>query len=361
MAMVISYLAIPPIVRVSKAKDLGARPNGRTSHQGIIPELGGVAIFAATMIGGFTFFHDNFAPDLRFIVPASMVIFFVGMKDDIIGLPAKKKLVGQILASLFVIIPADIRILDLSGIFGIHLIGYVPSILITLVIFVGLINAYNLIDGIDGLASGLGIFGALSLGMWLLLFGRENYATLAFALAGGLIPFYFFNVFSSKNKIFMGDTGSQFLGLLFAIFSVKVLHLNAENTGITHVHGLPALMMGVMAIPIADTLRVMTLRILKGRSPFSPDRTHFHHALLDLGLMHIQASSLILLCNASLFVIAWSMHEMPTYLLFFLILGLALLCTVMPSWILRMNRAGKVKRDALPEDEALGSDNQRLL
>ncbi len=334
-ALMISYVAIPPIVRVSKAKRLGALPNGRTSHVGVIPTLGGVAIFAAVTIGGSLFLKEDFPREFQYIIPAMVILFFFGLKDDLVGLTPQKKMAGQIIASLFIILAADVRIVSLNGLFGINEIPYGISIVISFVIFVGIINAFNLVDGIDGLASGLGIFVSLVLGLWLFRYGRLNYATFAFATAGGLIPFYFFNVFSKDNKLFMGDNGSQLLGLLFATFAVKILWCPEDPGGVGFIKGEPALIMAVMIIPIADTIRVMSMRILNGKSPFFADRNHFHHGLLTLGCSHWKASTVVILTNFSIFLIAWFLRNLNVLELGVIVFSLGLIACATPSFLLR--------------------------
>lgn len=334
-ALMVSYIAIPPIVRVSKAKRLGALPNGRTSHVGVIPTLGGVAIFAAVTIGGSLFLKQDFPRELQYVLPAMVILFFFGMKDDLVGLSPTKKMAGQMIASLFIILAADVRIVSLHGLFGFNEIPYGISVVLSFVVFVALINAFNLVDGIDGLASGLGIFVSVVLGVWLFSLDRPDYATFAFATAGSLLPFYFFNVFSKENKLFMGDTGSQLLGLLFSTFAVKILWCPIAPDSSLFLKAMPAVVMAVMIIPIADTIRVMTLRIANGRSPFYADRNHFHHGLLALGMTHWQASTTVILTNFSLFVVAWLLRNTSVLMLGILIMSLGIIACSVPTLLLR--------------------------
>ncbi len=359
-ALMISYVAIPPIVRVSKAKRLGALPNGRTSHVGVIPTLGGVAIFAAVTIGASLFLKDDFPREFQYIIPAMVILFFFGLKDDLVGLSPQKKMAGQFIASLFIILAADVRVVSLNGLFGIGEIPLGISYVLSFVIFVGIINAYNLVDGIDGLASGLGIFVSTVFGLWLFHLGRPNYATFAFATAGGLIPFYFFNVFSKENKLFMGDTGSQLLGLLFATFAVKILWCPADPGSLTFMQGEPAVVMAVMVIPIADTIRVMSLRILQGKSPFYADRNHFHHGLLSLGLSHWQASTTVILTNVAIFLVAWFLRNTGVLALGILVLGLGLIACTIPSLLLRYKIIDRKKVPGHEDHPHLQEDHEHV-
>lgn len=333
-AIIISCIIIPPIVRLSRAKQLVALPNGRTSHSGAISIMGGVAIYASLIIGAGLFMPVNIPGEFQYLTPAMVILFFVGMKDDIAGINPRNKMVGQIISALIVILVANIRMTTLHGLFGIQEITYVPSVLISLLIFLGLINAFNLIDGIDGLASGLGIVISLIFGIWLSLLGAEHYGVLSFALAGSLIAFYRYNVFSKKYKLFMGDTGSMLLGFVFATLSIKVLCCPIAPDSFLYMKAFPVVVMSLMIIPISDTLRVMAGRIIKGHSPFFADRTHFHHDLLRLGFSHWQSSTIILTANMSLFLLALVLKNLPVFLLGILILSAGVfLCNFPRLWL----------------------------
>jgi len=333
-ALVVSYVLIPPVVRISKAKNLVAIPNGRTSHHGLIPTLGGVAIFTSIIIGAGLFMPSDYPTELQFLVPAMIVLFIFGMQDDIAGINPWKKLTGQITSSLIVIIAANVRMTTLHGLFGFDEIPYIASVLISLIVFVGLINAFNLVDGIDGLASGLGIVISMAFGIWLTLIGANHYAIISFALTGSLIAFYRFNVFSKENKLFMGDTGSMIIGFIFATMAVKLLCCPVSPDSFLYMKAFPVVVMSLMIIPISDILRVMTRRILMGRIPYDADRTHFHHDLLRLGFSHWQASSTIIATNVGLFFLALALRNLPIFLLGLIILGIGVfVCSVPQIWL----------------------------
>lgn len=321
----ISYIAIPPIVGVAKAKSLVALPNGRTSHKGAIPMLGGIAIFAGLVMGTSLFVQDGFPNEFQFFIPAFLIIFFLGLKDDIVHIAWSTRLMGQILAGFLVVVMAHVRIGSFHGMFGIHEIPEWVSIIFSMFVFVAIVNAYNLIDGIDGLASGLGMIASSVFGVWQLMLGHEGYAVLAFALLGGLIPFYLFNVFGKKNKLFMGDTGSTLMGTVFAILAMKILCCELPYQAAMNFDALPAMVMAVMVIPITDTIRIFTFRIMKGKSPFAADRNHFHHYLLRLGMNHWQASTTIAVLNVMMIVIAFMMREVPARWVALITLGSTLI------------------------------------
>jgi UDP-N-acetylmuramyl pentapeptide phosphotransferase/UDP-N-acetylglucosamine-1-phosphate transferase len=335
-ALAVSWIMIPPVVTISRAKGLVALPNGRTSHSGAIPTLGGVAIFASLIIGAGPFMNNNYPGEFQFLIPALIILFFIGLQDDIVGINSRHKLIGQIIASLIVIIGADLRMTTLHGILGIQGIPYVVSIFISLIIFIGLINAFNLVDGIDGLASGLGIVISLVFGIWLSMLGKEHYAILAFALAGSLIAFYRFNVFSKTHKLFMGDTGSMLIGFMFSVMVIKILCCEVPANSFLHMKAFPVVAISLMIIPVSDTIRVMMLRILRGRFPFSADRTHCHHDLLRLGFSHWLASNIMILGNLALFALALSLKNLPAFLLGILMLGAGIFACSIPMLWLRL-------------------------
>ncbi|MFA5815629.1 MAG: MraY family glycosyltransferase [Bacteroidales bacterium] len=333
-ALVVSCIIIPPVVRISKDKKLVTMPNGRTSHNGAVPTLGGVAIYASIIIGAGLFMPNDYPGEFQYLMPAMIILFFFGMQDDIAGIQPRKKLAGQIISSLIIIMAANVRITTLHGLFGIEEIPYAISIVISLIVFIGLINAFNLVDGIDGLASGLGIVISIVFGIWLAMLGAEHYAILSFALAGSLIAFYRYNVFSKNYKLFMGDTGSMFIGFIFATMAVKVLCCPVSPDSYLFMKAFPAVVMSLMIIPISDTLRVMTLRVIKGRVPFFADRTHCHHDLLRLGFSHWQASNILVAANLGLFLMALALKNLPVLLLGIMILGAGILvCSVPGIWL----------------------------
>jgi UDP-GlcNAc:undecaprenyl-phosphate/decaprenyl-phosphate GlcNAc-1-phosphate transferase len=335
-ALVMTWVLIPPIVRLSHTKHFVALPNGRTSHAGAIPTIGGVTLYASFIIAGGLFMPNEYPAEFQYLMVSMVVLFLIGLQDDLAGINPRKKMAGQIVASLIMIIAADVRMTTLHGLFGIGEIPYLASVLITLFVFIGLINAYNLIDGIDGLASGLGITSAIVFGIWLSLLGSQHYAILSFTLAGALIAFFRFNVFSKKNKLFMGDTGSMFIGFIFAISAVKLLCCPIPADSYLYMKAYPVVVMSLMIIPIADTLRVMTMRIMKGRAPFYADRTHLHHDLLSLGLSHLHASVIIVIANLSLFFMALLLKNLPILLLGFVVLTSGIIVCSIPLVLSRI-------------------------
>jgi UDP-N-acetylmuramyl pentapeptide phosphotransferase/UDP-N-acetylglucosamine-1-phosphate transferase len=291
IAMVISLRSIPVIINISGLRGLMDNPVKRSSHKTPTPTFGGVAIFAGVLIGYMIWNFGDEGILIHKVFAGTVILFFLGVKDDLYALSPTKKMIVQVLASAIVVIGSDLRISDLFGIFGISHIHYIISILLTIFIFVAMINSFNLIDGIDGLAGGIAMIASTGFGMWFLVNHHYSLACLALCLAGSLVGFLRFN-FSQNQKIFMGDTGSLIIGYIITVLAVKFIHLNvmhAWEADISFVSA-PIIAVVILIIPIFDTIRVFSIRILRGKSPFKADRLHMHHLLIDNNLSHMQAS-----------------------------------------------------------------------
>jgi len=312
-SFLVTYIAIPSIVKVSIARNLMANPNGRTSHFNPTPNLGG-----------------------KYIIAATIIIFFVGLKDDLVPLVAYKKFLGQSIAILFILVPGDFHLSSLHGLFGIEDLSYPISLIITYILFLALINSFNLIDGIDGLASGIGILTSLFFGIVFLLDNHLAYSVMSFILASSLIAFFYFNVFNIKNKIFLGDTGAMLIGLLLAIFAIRFLNFESDASFLSQSQSAPAILLCVLIVPIFDTARVFILRILRGKSPFEADRTHIHHRLLELSGTHLKATSIILLVNVIFIAMALLLRNINTLLLILISLALASVLSIIPVYLIKV-------------------------
>ena len=339
-AFAIVYTATPTIVFVADAKKLYDVPGKRKAHKKSVPILGGIAIFSAVLISCGIFSKSSLYPEFYYVAIASIVLFFVGLKDDILIIAPLKKLIGQIFASLIIIVLADLRFTNLHGFLGIHHLIYPYSFILTMFVLIVIINGVNLIDGIDGLASGVGILASLIFGTFFYLNGNYGYAVLAASLLGSLISFFGFNVFGKKNKIFMGDSGSLLVGLFLAILAIKFNEMNINPGDLKFfVHSAPAVSFGILIIPLFDTLRVFTIRILSGKSPFSADSNHVHHKLLALGFSHLKATLIILAVNAFISGIVIYYNVVGIVKLMFFIFLMASLFSILPELLYkRKNR-----------------------
>ncbi|MGB9747990.1 MAG: glycosyltransferase family 4 protein [Bacteroidales bacterium] len=343
LSFVITYILIPPIVRVARAKNLYDSPGRRKPHKNDVPTLGGAAIFAGLVLAMTLFVDGKLAYQLRYFVAAAIIIFYIGIKDDILGLGPVKKLVAQILSAIIIAVPAHVRFTSLHGFLGIHHIPDAYSVVLTVFVIIVIINSLNLIDGIDGLAALTGIIASSTFGVWFWLSGDYSYTIMASALAGALLAFLRFNLSSGKNKIFMGDTGALLIGLVLAILAIRFNEANV-NAGIPwHLTSAPAVSIGILILPLFDTLRVFVLRMYRGYSPFRADKQHLHHRLLRLGLSHLQ-STLILAGFSLVFIsIAFILDPIGVLPLTGILLVLAILLCLIPDLIYRKKRNNGLK------------------
>lgn len=297
----LTYFAIPPIINIARAKNLCDEPGERRSHTASTPSLGGIAIFAGLLFSIIMWTPFNVFGDLQYILCAFIILFLVGAKDDIAPVSARKKLVAQFMAAIILVFKSNIVITSLYGVFGITELYAWASILLSIFTILVIINAFNLIDGINGLSGSIGTLISITLGTWFLLMERMDMAIIAYALAGAIIAFLKYNF--TPAKIFMGDTGALIIGLTCSILIIEFieLHQTAPNSPYAF-SAVPAVAVGIMILPLFDTLRVFIVRAARGKSPLSPDRSHIHHLLLDFGLSHMQATGVLVFVNI-LFII----------------------------------------------------------
>lgn len=301
ISFTIVFLAIPVIITVAERKKLFDIPDERKIHQTPIPSLGGLGIYAGFMLACLitTPFQD--ASEFQYFFAAAFVIFFLGLKDDILVISPVKKFIGQVLAAFLIIYKGGVQIKSMHGFFGIYELPEMFSLLLTYFTILVIINSFNLIDGVDGLAGSLGLMASALFGFYFLTVDMPGYSILAFSLAGSLAAFLIFNF--QPAKIFMGDTGSMLIGLVNAILVVKFINVAQMPTINFPIHASPAIGFTILMIPLLDTLRVFGIRIFHRRSPFSPDRNHVHHLLLDKGLSHRSITVLLVGMNF-LFIVA---------------------------------------------------------
>jgi UDP-N-acetylmuramyl pentapeptide phosphotransferase/UDP-N-acetylglucosamine-1-phosphate transferase len=322
VSFVITFLAMPVIIRMAEQKKLYDLPDARKLHTKPIASLGGVGIYIGFSLACLLFVSSQINPEFQYFFAAASVIFFLGIKDDIMILSATKKLVGQIAAAAIIIHMAGIKITSMHGLFGITDLPEAFSLALSYITFIVVINAFNLIDGVDGLAGTLGLLTMCVFGAYFFMVNIPAYAILSFALAGSLVAFLIFNY--NPAKIFMGDSGSLLLGLVNSILVIKFITVADSPTVSYPVQSAVAVGFAILMVPLADTLRVFSIRIFHGRSPFSPDRNHFHHMLLDRGMSHKYVTFCCLLLNMLFISIAYFGRGMGPSFVMLTILAVAL-------------------------------------
>ena len=285
LAFLITLIVIPAIITVAKVKKLYDVPDDeRKVHKEPIPSLGGLGMFIGLIFS--ILLTINFsaeAPEFQYYIAALLLIFFLGIKDDIIIISPIKKFIGQLIAAAILVYKAKLVITNMGGFLGVYEINTACSYLLTVFALVVIINAFNLIDGVDGLAGSLGLISSLVFGIFFFINHNIPYAVLAFTFAGSLVAFLVYNFHPAK--IFMGDTGSLMVGLVNSILVIKFIETGSHYS-FHPVAASPAIGFGVLLLPLMDTLRVFAVRIMHRRSPFRPDRNHIHHLLLNRGFNH---------------------------------------------------------------------------
>lgn len=326
-ALLIAWYSIPVIVNAARSKNLFDEPNHRTSHMGRVPTLGGIAIFAGFSIPVMLFTHTDDFLIRPYLMAGAMIIFFIGVKDDILDLSPWKKLSGQLMAALILIILGDLRFTSMHGFLDIEELSYLTSVLLTLFAIIVIINAFNLVDGIDGLAAGLALVASVFFGLWFYEVGQMELALMACALVGTLVAFLRYNFFYSRYKIFMGDTGSLLLGFIVATFTIQFNELNITDSATFLVDAAPAVSFSILFVPLFDTIRIFVLRVYRKCSPFKPDRSHIHHLLLNLGLSHSNATFILMAVNILVVEFAWYFQYLGTMKLMVMLLAIGTLLT----------------------------------
>ena len=333
-SFLVAFASIPSIIRIANRHSLFDEPNERKMHNNKIPLLGGIAIFAASLFSFTIWAAPYFESQHLFIIAALILIFFFGLRDDIAPLAPLKKLSGQVIASLIVILYCDIRLSGLHGLFGIHSMSWITSVFCTIFVMLFIINSFNLIDGIDGLSSGLGIISSFVFGILFFVYGDLMMSVLAFSLCGALFGFIPFNFY--KARIFMGDTGTMTTGFILAVLSVHFMEFSSEvsvNSWFSY-SSAPTLVLAALIIPVVDMMRVFIIRIIRFRSPFSADRNHIHHRLMMLGLNPAQACMILYLINILFVLAAWIFRDGNATIVFYMLTVCAFILTQLPHlWL----------------------------
>ena len=293
-AYLIGFLVTPILISILQKMNIGDKPGGRKIHKKFIPSMGGVgfvlAAFVALTIWGWQFP----IPDIRYLIGAISLMFFVGLRDDMVELKATHKLIGQLVAVTLVVVMSDIRIQNLHGFLGIGELNLFVSYGFSAFVLLALTNAFNLIDGLDGLAGTSASLVLAVLGFWFTAQGLESYALISFVFLGGVLAFLFFNWYPAK--IFMGDTGSLTLGFVLGALIIAFMENNAALPEGAAWKFEPIFSAGIalMIFPLYDMARVFARRIMKGKGPMTPDKSHVHHFLMRMGLKHSQVTLILL-------------------------------------------------------------------
>ncbi len=317
-ALLVSVFAIPSIISVAHSKKLLDTPNARTIHEMLTPRLGGLAIFAG-FLSAITIF-GKVQDAVQQMLAGCIIIFFIGLKDDIVTVSAFKKFFVQILATSIVLFLGGVRITSFHGFIGIGTLDLGLSYLFTAIVVVGITNSINLIDGLDGLAGSIIFIISVTLGICFYIYGADKYAIYclsAFCLAGSILGFLRYNIY--KAIIFMGDAGSLTSGFILSTLAIQFVEMDAFPSSSS-----PAVAMAILYIPILDTLRIFVIRIFQGKSPFSPDKNHIHHVLILAGLSQPLVITVLVILNVLAILVAIYFAYLGTTWLIIIFFGITL-------------------------------------
>jgi UDP-N-acetylmuramyl pentapeptide phosphotransferase/UDP-N-acetylglucosamine-1-phosphate transferase len=329
-----SVFAMPSIITMAKLLGLFDKPNSRKLHTAKIPRLGGIGIFVSFLLSVWFVIPDQSLPNARFLYSALLLLFFSGLKDDIVVMSPINKLLIQLFAASLITIGQGITIDHFHGILGINEITYPVSIALSIFTIIVITNSINLIDGVDGLAGGIGFIIALAFAIWFNHIGQSGFALMAFALSGALLGFLLFNF--NPAKIFMGDAGSLTVGFLLSVFAIKFISINSPISNFENkILSAPAIAISILIVPLYDTLRVFIIRTIKRKSPFEADRNHVHHVLLKIGLNHKMVCYTLYAISILFTTIAILIKDNPSYLVLSIILGMALVAGQLPVYLYR--------------------------
>lgn len=294
-----TWYIIPKIIWVTNEKQLTKPVIDRSVHKKPIPTFGGVAFFMTMILTLSLVQALRLSYVGNHLIAAVTILFMVGLKDDLVVSTARVKLVGQFLAIAFLVFSPELEITSLNGFLGIEEIPLWLGCTLAAFVLLAIVNSYNLIDGIDGLAAVAGIIIGVVYAVLFYFTEQHFYVLVSMTLVGMLAGFLRFNFSRGRRKIFMGDSGALIIGLLIGFLTLRILS-QEPSLGID---GFPPenrilLVLAVLFIPFFDTTRSILIRLLNKKSPFEPDRNHTHHVLLDAGCTHMQASLLLGLLNA---------------------------------------------------------------
>jgi UDP-N-acetylmuramyl pentapeptide phosphotransferase/UDP-N-acetylglucosamine-1-phosphate transferase len=303
LAMILTTVLLPLWISICRKWHLFDEPDSRKHHSQLVPSMGGIAIFAGMFIAFLVFANITEYMKFRYLLGGVMILFFTGFFDDLMNVPPGKKFFFQLIASCVVYF-GGFRILSLLGFAGIGEIPMVFGFPLTLIVISMFTNAYNFIDGIDGLAASLGVLISASLGTLFIMTGRVDFATLSFCITGSLAGFLIFNF--APARIFMGDTGSLIIGFLLIVLGIEMYSviITSPEYAIN-----PAVIAAIFFAPAFDIARVIFIRLLNGKSPFHPDRNHIHHKLLTLGFGHGGSTLIICAFASSVILLQFLLYE----------------------------------------------------
>jgi UDP-N-acetylmuramyl pentapeptide phosphotransferase/UDP-N-acetylglucosamine-1-phosphate transferase len=341
---------LPRVYYVAKTRGFVVSPSVRRRHNGDIPILGGANIYLSLIVS-FSIYMVLFREyiNLSFFIAMIFgltILFFVGLIDDLMEIKPLKKIITQLFVAIIALLLTNHYNIDFSNLFGVNILSSYIGFGLSIFIIISFINAFNFIDGIDGLCVGISLIAFIYFGVIAVLEHNTTQILINFSFIGALIPTMYCNVFS-KKKMFLGDNGAFILGFALALQSIELL-TNQNHSALLTSKYMPIIIMSLLSYPLVDSLRVILIRLKRGKSPLTADTNHIHHHLSRLGLSHLQSTALIMVYTILITTsacILWPFNINYSFIFFF---SIAIIMLNIPVFILKM-KMKKRKRKSLSQ------------
>ena len=332
-SFIITYVAVPKVIFFADKFRLADVPGERASHKKTVPVFGSIAIFSG-IIFSLIFWAE--IDKIQFVLVSFLIVFFVGVIDDLLGLTPYKKIIGQVIAILIAIYLGKIQINSMHGVLGVYELPDIIATLFTVFVVIVITNGFNLIDGVDGLASGIGVIASLGFGVMAYLMNQTDMAIIAFSLLGALLAFLKYNFHPAR--LFMGDTGSLLVGMILSVLAINLIHSGVVTETIPFPNKGPLIAIIFLATPLFDSLRVFVVRIIYGKNPLYAGREHIHHALLDLGFGHKRTALILYYTSILLIVGSYFLLELNINSSIAILALVSFIILMIPFYILRKRK-----------------------
>lgn len=357
VSIAVSALVYPAALGYAKRHNIVDNPNARKLQRVPVPVFGGVVVYSGILAGGLVLsaFMWNWVMVNGII--GMTIMLLIGVWDDQKDISALLRLFVEIaLVSAFIAL-TGVYIDDLHGLWGIDKLDDRVAIPFSVFVGVSIINAVNLIDGVDGYSSGYGMMACIFFGLCYWTVWSPTMTCLTMIVIGALLPFFMHNVFGQRSRMFIGDGGTLMLGMFMTVCTFYALSSTQpcdklDENGLS----LIAYALAVLCIPLYDTLRVFTMRILRGKSPFRPDKTHLHHLFIDMGFSHLGAALSILSVNVMVvltWLASWKLGASVDVQLY-VVIAIGFMVTFGFYWFMKKQQnSGPVDEEGYPQGTAI--------